>query len=419
MKSHILNLLLCLLFIIGNVNAYAQEGVSDLEKRVKVLEEKLNQNKNFQVYWKNGPRMETSDKAFRVKIIGRMQIDWASFSEDEALKTEVGEFEDGIEIRRARFGISGNIYEITEFKIEYDFSGGEPEPKDVYIGLRDIPVVGTVRIGHQREPFSRIQGSTKYNIFLEKGLQNAFSPGRNTGIRVLNASLQERLAWSAGVYRESDSFGNSISEDAYNLTARLSGLPWYEEKEQRLAHLGLAVSYKHFGEDGIRFRQRPESHLAPYLVDTDDIVADSANLIGTEAAIVLGPLSFVSEYIYASVDAEKGSDPNFDGYYILASYFFTGETRPYDTSEGKFSRLKPKNNFQAAPGSTGAWEVAARYSGIDLNDEDVSGGKLNCITVALNWYLNPNTRVMSNYIFSDLDNIGDAHIFQMRFQVDF
>lgn len=419
MKNYILNLLFCLLFIIGNVNAYAQEDVSDLEKRVKVLEEKMNQNKDFQLYWKDGPRMETSDKAFRIRIRGRMQIDWASFSEDDALKTEVGDFEDGTEIRRARFGIMGHIYDNIEFEIEYDFSGGDPEPKDVYIGLRDVPVVGTVRIGHQREPFSRIQGSTKYYIFLEKGLQNAFSPGRNTGIRVLNAALQERLTWTAGIYRESDSFGNSVGEDAYNFTARLSGLPWYEEKGQRLAHLGLAVSYKHLEEDGIRFRQRPESHIAPYLVNTGDIAADSANLIGTEAAIVFGRLSFMSEYVHASVDAENGTDPNFNGYYILASYFLTGETKPFDTFEGKFSRLRPKKNFRIAPGSTGAWEVAARYSGIDLNDEDVSGGELNCVTAALNWYLNPNTRVMSNYVFADLDNIGDAHIFQMRFQVDF
>ena len=49
MKDYILNLIFLSVFIIGNVNAYAQEGVSDLEKRVKVLEEKLNQEKKSSV----------------------------------------------------------------------------------------------------------------------------------------------------------------------------------------------------------------------------------------------------------------------------------------------------------------------------------------------------------------------------------
>ena len=104
--------------------------------------------------------------------------------------------------------------------------------------------------------------------------------------------------------------------------------------------------------------------------------------------------------------------------YIQGSYFLTGEKRNYKTSSGAFDRVKPKENFRFG-GGPGAWEAAVRYSSIDLDDSGVSGGELKDITVGLNWYLNPNTRIMWDYIRADLDDVGDANLFLMRFQVDF
>ena len=70
-------------------------------------------------------------------------------------------------------------------------------------------------------------------------------------------------------------------------------------------------------------------------------------------------------------------------------------------------------------GGCGAWEVAARYSYIDLDRARIDGDRLDDVTFGLNWYLNPNMRVMFNYIYADSEDRGDANIFQMRFQVDF
>ena len=61
----------------------------------------------------------------------------------------------------------------------------------------------------------------------------------------------------------------------------------------------------------------------------------------------------------------------------------------------------------------------ARYSYLDLDEKDIQGGILHDWTFGTNWYLNPNARVMLNYVYSYLENVGDAHIFQMRFQVAF
>ncbi len=105
----------------------------------------------------------------------------------------------------------------------------------------------------------------------------------------------------------------------------------------------------------------------------------------------------------------------------MASYFLTGEHRKYKESSGAFSRVKPKSNFLDGKGGLGAWEVAARYSEIDLNDPDagILGGEVRDFTVGVNWHLNPNARVMLNYVMSELHHVGDADIVAMRFQVDF
>ena len=153
-------------------------------------------------------------------------------------------------------------------------------------------------------------------------------------------------------------------------------------------------------------------------MDTGAFAGDRVDLVGLEAAWVNGPLSVQSEYMKAYADRTGASDVDFDGYYVQASYFLTGEHRNYKTSEGAFSRIKPKKNY-GKEGGLGAWEVAARYSGLDLNDSDIAGGRLNDITTGLNWYLNPNTRIMWNYVYADKNDVGQADMLMMRLQFDF
>jgi phosphate-selective porin OprO/OprP len=67
----------------------------------------------------------------------------------------------------------------------------------------------------------------------------------------------------------------------------------------------------------------------------------------------------------------------------------------------------------------GAWEVALRYSHLDLNDDNIRGRELSDITVGLNWYLNSYLRLMFNYIRADLDGFGETNIFQGRLHLHF
>ena len=54
-----------------------------------------------------------------------------------------------------------------------------------------------------------------------------------------------------------------------------------------------------------------------------------------------------------------------NGFYVQGSYLLTGEHRPYNRALGIFSGIRPKRNF-LEDGGWGAWELAARYSYLDL-----------------------------------------------------
>lgn len=409
-----------------------QERLEQLETRQiqkeKSLEDQIEELKkqkpgadpaDFRVYWKEGLNLATVDGDFKLKIGGRLQTDWLWSSEDNAIKLDVGEQEDGVEVRRARLYFSGLIYDNVEYKLQFDFAGGDADLKDAYLGLTDFPL-GKLRMGHFKEPFSLDELTSSKNItFLERALPNVFAPGRNTGFMLHNTCPEERMTTAIGVFRSTDDYGEDVDDGGYNITGRVTALPIYENKGANLVHLGAAYSYRN-PDDSIQYRQRPEAHLTDRFVDTGSFAGDQVDLVGLEAAWVNGSLSLQGEYMMADADRlGGGSDVDFNGYYVQACYFLTGEHRSYKTSEGAFSRVKPKENYSAACGGPGAWEVKARYSGLDLSDQDITGGELDDISVGLNWYLNPNTKIMWDYVHADKDDIGEADMLMMRLQFDF
>jgi len=398
-----------------------KQKLTDLEGRTATLEEKQKAESSptdFRVFWKEGLNFNSQDGSFKLKIGGRLQNDWFWSSEEDSIKSNVGEQEDGVEFRRARIYFSGLIYDNVKYKLQLDFEGGDADFKDAYLALTDFPL-GTLRMGHFKEPFSLDElTSSKYITFLERALPNAFAPSRNTGIMLHNVSSNERITTAIGLFRDTDNYGEDSGDDGgYNVTGRITALPIYKDKGASLLHVGAAYSHRN-PDDSFSFDASPEAHLADDFVDTGSIAGDRVDLLGLEAAWVNGPFSLQSEYITADAGRFTGSDVRFDGYYIQASYFLTGENRSYKTSEAAFSRTKPKKNYSSG-GGCGAWEVKARYSELDLNDGSITGGELDNITAGLNWYLNPNTKIMWDYIHADKDRIGQANIFMIRLQFDF
>ncbi|MGD2108443.1 MAG: porin [Phycisphaerae bacterium] len=407
----------------NSVNQMKEERPPALDSdEWKQMRKWVTDSNTLRPYWKGGLRFDSADGRFKLKIGGRIQNDWAYFCEDGDIERAIGDdFDDGTEFRRARLYVSGSIYDNVDFKAQYDFADGDSDFKDVWMGLKKVPYVGHVRIGHFKEPFSLEElTSSKYITFLERSLVNTFAPSRNTGVMIHDTLLEDRMTWAAGVFRQTDDYGEGVGGRAYNATARITGLPLYADEGERLVHLGFGYSKQNYEDDEVRFRARPEAHLAPRLVDTGWIPADHGDLLSAEAAVVWGPLSLQGEYAHALIDgrSHRFGDPHLWAAAVQASYFLTGEHRPYKKSSGTFGNVKPNEDF-GPDGGRGAWEVAARYSHLNLNDERVRGGRLRDLSLGLNWYLNPNMRMMWNYVLADPVDDGDVGIFLWRFQLAF
>ena len=360
-----------------------------------------------------------------MQLRGMFQNDWTAFAgEDDVRDALTGgdadaenPFVPGTELRRARIGVTGAVAPHVEMKLEYDFTGGSADPADVYVEFNGVPLLMTVRVGHQFEPENRLSGSSKYQIFMEKALPNAFTSGRNTGIRSLTTALRKRMTISAGAFLDTDGTGANGKDKAYNAAVRLTGLPFYRASGRELGHLGGFYGRQDPRGSLVRYHQRPDAHLAPYLVDTGGLTASAVDLLGFEAATILGSASLQGEYIRTTLHREGGQDRSFSGYYVTATWVATGESRAYSRVNGAFSRFVPRRPFDPAAGGYGAWMLLARYARLDLNDGDVRGGLLSDVTFGLNWYLSGNAQLMWNYTIADLADAGTMGIVQMRLQV--
>lgn len=120
-------------------------------------------------------------------------------------------------------------------------------------------------------------------------------------------------------------------------------------------------------------------------------IEDVANTFsgGLEAAFQVGALTTQAEYIRVQLDRRRASNLAFDGWYAESSYRLTDEPMTYDGSS--FRDVIPRNVY-------GAWEIAARYSRLDLNAGDILGGRQDAVTLALNWYATERVRFYANLV---------------------
>jgi phosphate-selective porin OprO/OprP len=325
------------------------------------------------------------------------------------------------------------------FRGQFDFSS-TPEIEDLWLSFVSIPHIDEIKIGHFKEPFSLEMLTSSQSItFMEGSLAtSAFGPQRNLGIQILNTEFYRRLSWAFGAFlnvgdldEDDGYFGSLDNPGGYDLTSRITAVPWYEDGGKKLLHLGLSYTHQFRddtdSDDQVRYSSRPESHLTDdKLVDTNDFYTDGVDLICFETAVVSGPLSFQGEYFRAMIDSKDEDDPDLWGFYVYGSYFLTGESRDYVISKGTFTPELPKYGFRPRQKTWGAWEVALRFSYVDLNDGNIRGGKERNCTIGVNWYLLGKQRLMLNYIRVDVEDRalpflddGSADIYQIRFQVIF
>ena len=413
---------------LGVCPVWAQEGsqeqAPDKSQSQEVAQESSQeepQEKSHFLYWDQGLHFDWKELSLR--IAGSVQNDSAGFANvTDELVEKVGPIESGVEWRRARLLAEGDFFDRIDWKFQYDFAiSNPPQLKDAYMGIR-LPNFGLgemhFRGGRFKAPLS-LEGNTSAvnTTFMERGVVAAFFPARNTGFLLAGTTdrLRHKIHWNIGAIQPEDELG-STATDNLGVAGRFTYAFEPGGRDDVGIHAGIDFTRRNVS-DTMNYLSRPESHLAPSFVDTGDIAANGANTANLETAVIKGPLSVQGEFAWAQVQTTDGSaDPGFYAFYIFTSYFLTGERRPYDLDLGAFGPIVPHSEFMGPAGGAGAFELALRFSRIDLTDEEIDGGVMNNLTGAFNWYATRNARVLTNVIRSRVEGFDPVWIFQVRLQ---
>lgn len=376
-----------------------------------------------------------------VKVTGFFQADLIHFNQDDANKATLGDIPNGADFRRARLAATGDVWENVGYMLEMDFAfPGRPSFMDVSMDLRDMPgLPGTLRVGHFRQPIGmEALTSVREMPFLERPLLQALMPFRQMGAMLYDPTLDDNVTWALGLYRyPADAFGdNSGDSGGISFATRETAIFGGATDDDALLHVGVDYSYINSSYDRFAYFTQPEVAINPVtgplvntdlttvppFVDTRIIHASHGNLFGLEAGTRTGSLWTQAEMYVVTLDQSRDSNVTFWGAYIQAGYILTGEVRPYNKANGVFGRVTPRSPVKRG-GGLGAWELAARLSTIDLNDNNIAGGRLTDLTAGLNWYLNARTKFQLNYIHAFLNRqpVGDsdADVLALRAQLDF
>ena len=360
------------------------------------------------------------------RLAGKIRL---TFQGDGAMFRESGdvpEIADALEVRRLVLATSGELaFGLPiQYSVELELAKDRFFLTELSLGLRGLPWIGSLSLG-QFKPYVTLDSATPARslTFMERAAAvQAFAPDEKAGFQIGDQALEGRLTWRLGWFADSTATDSGdATESPTRVVGRLTWLPVADDASRRLVHLGISGSYIFSPRDSVRYRARPESHLAPYLADTGPIKADNAYVVALEAALVSGPLSLQGEYVQSIVQDQSGPPLQFRGWYFFASWFLTGESRPYDRARGAFGWLTPRRSVAFHDGGLGAWEVAVRYSYLDLDDGAVGGGRMGLTTLALNWYLTRQLRLSANYVATDVMGSGGGwlHALQGRAQIAF
>ena len=383
-------------------------------------------------------RPDTNQPAYfqveQVKLSGsfgaRMEVDAALF----ATTGNLTGFDDGAQVRRLRLSAGGDCILLVpvSYYLELGYGGGDFYLNQSSLAFPEIKYLGRPLIGQFQAPMGLdLITSSRDITFMEPAAPlQAIGPGIEAGLQIGQPVWHERATWTLGLFAPGAGaieYGNASP----NYGAVMGRVTWLAVDQldlehpsaNRCLHLGLSGSGQFSFNSSVRYRSRPESYLAPHLIDTGDMAASGATTIAAEVAWVNGPFSVQGEFIQAFVQQDSGGSLHFGGGYAEVSWYLTGESRPYDRAEGRFKRLIPRRNFSfGRGGGWGALEVAARFSHTDLSDGAVQGGRLDLLMTGVNWYLHPHVRWLFNggvgRVGGGLNN-GDIFIFQTRVGVDF
>lgn len=314
-------------------------------------------------------------------------------------------------MRRAELILKGRTL-VTDWSVAYEARANRW--LDVYFRQR-IGSFSNWRVGQFKQNNSLEElAATRHNDFVSKAsTTSAFAIARRLGAEVATGGDPWTLT---GSWFARELSNNGQKSDGYSVRGTYAPImqvtPPDNDAEQVL-HLGLSLVGFDPSKNTQRINIRPEADLANIrLIDTLNLTnATDARQLGVEAMWMQGPLKLSGEFVDANFQRSANPDYSASSWYVSGVYNLTGEKFRYKT--GIYTVPIPAAEI-------GMWQVGARYSHIDANDDLVKGGEQDVATLGVNWYWRLNFKFMLDYSLVTSERgafVNDPNVLELRAQM--
>ena len=424
-----------------------EEQIQELDQKVRVLARQIEIEKEAADAAKatapvvaagaGGFEIRSADSAFRVRIRGYLHSDFRKYLEDDA---RLGT--DGFLLRRARPIVEATFFRIFDFRIMTDFGGGTAVVQDAYLDAR-FSKYFNLRTGKQKPPLGqeRLLSATDI-LFIERALPTALVPNRDVGIQAYG-DVTPWLAYNLGVFNGVIDGGSGDTDvtDSKDVVGRVVFAPFKANTNSALQTLQIGIGGSTGKEVGTLAAPglaqiRSGGQLVWFRYRTDGTAPNTTLADGTRSRFTtqgqyyVGKLGLQAEYVKSSQAVRRAAvrdDVGQQSWQVTGSWVLTGET-----ATGR--AIQPRKAFDPAKGGWGAFEVVARANALTIGDEafpvfanlDQAARKATAAGVGLNWYLNRNVKIATDYELTTFErgaaNSGDRpdeHALFTRFQIAF
>jgi phosphate-selective porin OprO/OprP len=341
---------------------------------------------------------------------------------------------DGSYLRKARLGGEGQWGENLSYRAMFDIGGRDEqgEARIAEVWARYSRFAPWVFIAGAYPQLANMEDatSTDANPFLERATAANLARGLGGGDGRLGITVRRATRnWMTAVSLTGPVLHEDDETSPRSAIIVRTSRAFYPKPDSSL-HVGGSLIYvlspgksqdDRIPGFGVRLLATPEVRVDDTpLLDTGDIIAHRARVLGLEFAARRRNLYLQAEAFHFAVeraDGETPRDPRFFGFYVEGSWILTGEARRFDQTRAVFGRPRTKHPLRA--GGWGAWELAFRYSRMDANSHEgeagtptplggVRGGDQKILSLALNWYPSDRIRVMLNGMHVRVDRLNPA-----------
>jgi phosphate-selective porin OprO/OprP len=332
------------------------------------------------------------------QLNGKIKFDQTFFHGDIS-----GPIQSSANLRSVNANLSGGIGTDTSYALNLSSKGSALHVDKANISYSGLNNWSKVSIGQVSSHYG-LEGSSKFNSFLEKSVSTSIFAPTESGLGVSVDAWTDKVGMRWSMTQSTKSELGSES-DPLSTSLRLSFAPL--NTENLVFHLGFSGRYHtsnvvadtdgkgKVGDSNIRLSSVVEakSRNTANKIDTGRINASSYHVVGLDAALQRGPVLLQAEYHRAHFNKNKNTDISLHGWNVQASYVLTGESHAYNYKTGGFTGISPDRE-------SGAWEVSLRHSSVNLHKEDINGGEAKTFGGSIAWTANDNLTVLANYIHS-------------------